>query len=100
MAEDARQLPQGLPPRQEVQIGAAQPAGPHTDQHLARSRTRDRALPHLEAPAVAGDQDGAHALPHGYSFNPVIAMPWMNDRWRKKNSRIMGSVPMAATAIS
>src|SRR5574341_1394636 len=100
MAQDARQLPQRLPPGQEVKIGAAEAAGPDADDHLARSRMRDRALPHLQAPAVAGHQHGLHAPAHGYSFNPVIAMPWMKDRWRKKKSRIMGSVPMAATARS
>ena len=34
------------------------------------------------------------------SFSPVAAMPWMKARCRKKNSRIIGSVPSTAIAIS
>jgi hypothetical protein len=35
-----------------------------------------------------------------YSLRPVAAIPWMNARCRKKNNRIIGSVPSTAMAIS
>ena len=70
------------------------------DQRLPRTRPGARAIRHLQPAAVPRHHHRAHTLAHGYSFNPVMAIPWMKDRCRKKKSRIMGSVPMAATAMS
>ncbi len=75
MAEDTRQLAEGLPAGEQVQVGAAQAAGAHPDQHFTGARPWDRAVDHFERAAVPRDDDRAHALAHLHSFNPVIAMP-------------------------
>ena len=35
-----------------------------------------------------------------YSLMPVEAMPWMNIRWKKKNSSSIGSIASADIAIT
>jgi hypothetical protein len=75
VAEDAWQVAEGLPPGEEMEVGAAQATGPHPNQHFTRARSRDRAVHHFERAAVSRDDDRAHAVVHHYCFNPVIAMP-------------------------
>src|SRR3974377_210991 len=82
-----------------MQIGAAKAPRLNADEDISGTRTWDRAIHHLQSASVLPNDHGAHWLvPH--SFNPEMAMPWMKDRCRKKKSRTMGSVPMAATAMS
>jgi hypothetical protein len=73
----------------------------HFDEDFARSGPRQRPINDLKLTAVLGDHHRAHHNFHAtYSLRPVAAIPWMNARCRKKNNRIIGSVPSTAMAIS
>jgi hypothetical protein len=57
-----------------VQVGVADAAGPHLDQHLAVLRDRDRDVPQVEVLAEPRDDGGPHRGAHADSIPAWMAV--------------------------